>query len=153
MTDIAVPHVMTTPGGTITFNDDSDDQYLLNAIPGLAGTPARVVVDKVAYGHGGIIHPSWKDTRYFQPQGTLLILSTPVQDDIVDIRNDMEEALRVAYESLLDADGTWAWTPLGQSSRTLTIRRDAQPVEFTHEDNFQVIDFSFGLVSVAPDWA
>jgi hypothetical protein len=143
---------MTTAGGTIVFNDGSLDQYLLNAIPGLAGTTARVVVDKVPYGDGGIYHPPWKEARYFQPEGSLLIQSTRVWDDVVVIRNTMEAALLTAYESLLDVNGTWSWTPQGQSQRTLTIRRDAQACEFTHVDNFQVVDFSFGLVSVSPDW-
>lgn len=152
MTDIAVPHVMTTPGGTITFNSDALDQYYLNAIPGLAGAVARVVVDRVPYGHGVIVHPAWRDGRFFQPSGSLLIQSTRVQDAIVVIRNEMEEDLRVAYESILDADGTWVWTPQGEAQRTLTIRRDAQPLEFTHEDNYQIVDFSFGLIAADPDW-
>jgi len=152
MTDIAVQHVMTTPGGTITFNNGTDDQYYLSDIPGLAGAPARVVIDKRPFTDGGIYHPPFKDTRYFQPTGSLLITSTLNQNAIVVIRNAMEEALRVAYESLLGGNGTWQWTPQGQASRTLTIRRDAQPVEFHHVDGFQVVDFSFGLVSVSPDW-
>lgn len=152
MTDIAVPHTMATAGGTIVFNDGSVDQYLLNTIPGLAGTAARVVVDKVPYGHGGIYHPPWKEARYFQPEGSLLIQSTLVMNEIVEIRNTMEAALLAAYESLLTVDGTWSWTPQGQAQRTLTIRRDAQPCEFVHVDNYQVVDFSFGLIAVNPDW-
>ena len=152
MTDIAVVHTFVTPGGTITFNSGAADQYLLNAIPGLGGTTARVVIDKVPYGDGGIYHPAWKDTRHFQPSGSLLIQSTRVQNEIVEIRNTMEAALLAAYESILNANGTWSWTPQGLSSRTLTVRRDAQPCEFEHVDNFQIVDFSFGLVAVSPDW-
>jgi len=152
MTDIAVQHVMTTPGGTITFNDGSADQFYLSDFPGLDGTPARIVVDKTPFADGGILHPPFKDVRHFQPTGTLLITSTLNQAAIQTIRNDMAEDLRAAYESILTANGTWQWTPLGQSSRTLTIRRDSQAIEFFHVDGYQAVDFSFGLIAVDPDW-
>jgi hypothetical protein len=152
VSDIAVVHTWATPGGTITFNSGDLDQYLLNALPGLDGTAARVVIDKVPFGDGAIRHPAWKDARYFQPEGSLLIQSTRIMEDIQSIRNTMEAALLAAYESTLNADSTWTWTPRGGSQRSLTVRRDAQPLEFQHVDNFQVVDFSFGLVATSPDW-
>lgn len=154
MTDIAVEHTMTTPGGVIVFNDlTAVDRFFLNAVPGLGGVAARVTKAKLAFTDGAYIPNSFKTHREFQPQGTLLILSTTVPNEIVAIRNDMEELLRVAYESLGDADGMWAWTPRGDiSERALTIRRDDQPCEFTHVDGYQNVDFSFGLVAGSPDW-
>lgn len=152
MADIAVVHTFTTPAGTIVFNDGSADQFYLGPISGLDGTPARRVTDKTAYGDGGIIHPGFLDLRVFQPTGSLLIRSTRNMDAIVVIRNQMEADLAEAYESTLNATGTWQWQPQGQSSRTLTVQRDSQPCEFVHADNFQVVDFSFGLIAANPVW-
>lgn len=152
MADVAVQHTMVTPAGTVVFNDGSLDQYYLNATPGLDGVPARVAVSKVPYGHGARWHAGWRDGRRFQPTGTLLIQSTRVQNEIVEIRNDMEETLRAAHESLLDGDGTWSWTPLGGTERTLVIYRDEQEVAYTHVDNYAAVDFTFGLIAPDPDW-
>ncbi len=153
MTDIAVTHTMTTPGGTIVFNDGSLDQFYLNAIPGLGGTRARVPVDKVPFGHGATVHPSWKAERHFAPEGSLLIQSTRVMDEIVQIRNTMEAQLYAAVESLIGgATGTWAWTPQGQAARSLTIVRDEEGIQWTHVDNYQVLDFVFFLIAADPDW-
>jgi hypothetical protein len=150
VTDVAVPHVLTTPGGSITFNDGSADQFYLNAIPGLDTIPARVPIDKIAFGHGARAHPSWRDAKHFAPEGSLLITSTRVMDDIVTIRNTMAAQLATVVDALIgDTSGTWQTTPLGQASRTWTVVRDAEGIQWTHVDNYQVLDFVFFLV--APD--
>jgi hypothetical protein len=152
MTDIGVAYTLTTPGGTITFNSGAADQYYLNKTPGLHGIQARVPVDKVPYGDGGIVHPSWKEPRHFTLEGSLLILSTHVETAIVAVRNDMEEDLEAAAESILaPASGTLAWTPTGKSARSLTVHLDEQGLQWEHVDNYQVLDFVLALVAADPD--
>jgi hypothetical protein len=48
----------------------------------------------------------------------------------------------------LGADGTLAWTPLGQAAATLTVRQDFK-VEYTYVDGYLNKQFVFGLVSEA----
>lgn len=154
MADISVVHTFVTPAGTITFNDGADDEYYLGPIVGLDGTPARRVVDKTAYADGGLpFKPAFLDIRFFQPTGTMMIRSTKVGTAKQTIRNSMAADLEEAYESTLNADGTWAFTPLGGASKTLTVRRDAQAIAFDYVDNYLNYDFSFGLVAVNPVFA
>ena len=64
----------------------------------------------------------------------------------------MEANLYDALEAIQSADGTWAWTPAGQSSRTLTVQQEIA-VEFTSVANFPMLKtFSFGLIAANPDW-
>lgn len=155
MPDIAVVHTFTTPAGTILFNtpDGDGDQFYLGPIAGLDGTTARRPLVKLAYTDGGYVPPAFLDLRQFQPTGTLLIVRGRSGDDIEEKRNDMAADLTAAYESCLNATGTWAFTPLGQSAQSLTVYRDAQPIVFDHVDDFQNVDFSFGLVAADPVFA
>jgi len=151
MADIGVPYTLTTPAGTVNFNDDSLDQIYIVSIEGLGGPPVRAPIDPVPFGHGGIVHNAWKGPRTIVVDGIFLILSTRVQDNIVVIRNTFEETLRTNLESIMQADGTFAWTPQGQSARSLTVRHDVQ-LEFRHDQDYLVETFSFGLVAADPDW-
>ena len=152
MADIGVPFTLTTPGGTVNFNDDSADQIYIMSITGLGGASIRAPIDDVPFGHGGIVHRFWKGPRHLVIDGVFLILSTKKMDNIVVIRNTFEQTLKTALESILQADGTLTWTPQGQSARSLTVRHDVQ-LEFSHEQNWLVEAFSFGLVAANPDWA
>jgi hypothetical protein len=143
--------VLTTPGGTITFNSDASDQFYLTEVSGLDGVPLRTPVDPVPFGDGGIVHDFWEGPRHVLMEGVLLIESTRIQNSILTIRNDMEEDLRVALASIKRDDGTLAWTPLGQSSRTLTVRNEVQ-LEMRHIENYLLRSFTFGLIAAEPDW-
>ncbi len=151
MADVGVAYVLTTPDGTVTFNDGTQDQFYISEIAGLGGTPVRAPVDPVPFGHGGIVHDFWEGPRYIVIDGAMLILSTRVGDEIVVIRNQMEETLRVALRSILGDDGTLEWTPQGQAARLLTVRHDSQ-LEFSHDQNYLLETFHFGLVAGDPDW-
>lgn len=151
MADVGVPFVLTTPGGTVTFNDDSADQIYITTLQGLGSPSIRASIDPAPQAHGGLVHDFWKGPRHIIVEGVFLITSTRIMNNIVIIRNTFEETLRTRLESILQADGTLAWTPLGQSARSLTVRNDV-PLEFTHIENYLLESFAFGLVSADPDW-
>lgn len=155
MPDVSCQYALVTPAGTLTFNDGSDDQFYIGEIPtGLAGAPIRAPQDPVAYGDGGRSYNFWKGARHILIEGVFLILSTRNMNGILRIRNDMEETLRVALDSIsqTDADtGTLTWQPLGQSQRTLIVRNDI-PLECVHDQNYLLRNFSFALVADDPAW-
>ena len=151
MADVGVQYVLTTGGGTVYFNDDSADQIYITEVDGLGGAPIRAPIDEVPFGDGGIVHDFWKGPRHIIVDGVFLITSTRKQDSIVAIRNTFEEDLRAALESILQADGTFAWSPQGQGARSLTVRHDVQ-LDFGHDQNYQLETFHFGLVAGNPDW-
>lgn len=154
MADVGVPYVLTTPAGTVTFNDGTADQFYITEIQGLGGTPIRAPMDDVPFGHGGLWYDFWEAARPIAVDGIFLITSTRVMNAVVVIRNQMEEVLRTYLRSIasLTADtGTLAWTPQGQSARMLTVRNNV-PVDFVHEDNYVTESFHFGLVAADPDW-
>lgn len=154
MPDIACEYLLATPGGNITFNDGSTDQFYIGNILGLAGTTLRTPQDDVPYGHGGIGHNFWRGARHITIEGSLLILSVPCGNQMNEIRNEMEDDLLTALESIgaLTTDtGTLDWTPQGLSARQLTVRYEV-PLECPHDQNFLLRNFTFGLVAENPDW-
>src|SRR3990167_286210 len=152
MADVGVPYALATPARTIPFNDDSADQYYITEIGGLAVPTIRAPIDNVPLGDGGLVHDFWKGPRHLSIEGVLLIQSTRVQDTVVDIRNQMEDALVFVLESILRADGTLTYPPTGAGARSLTVRHDI-PLEFRHVENYLLISFTFGLVAAEPDWS
>ena len=155
MADESVTYTLTTPGGTIVFNNGDlrtlDDVYWIQNIGGLDGGTIRAPVDNAPQAHGGIIHNFWKGPRHITIEGVIFVQSVPLGGACLTIRNDMEEDLRAALESLLQADGTLAWTPTGLSARSLTVRNEI-PVEYTPAENYAIKAFVFGLVAGDPDW-
>lgn len=151
MADVGVQYTLVAPSGTVNFNDGTADQIYITEIQGLGGAPIRAPIDPVPYGDGGIVHSFWKGPRHVIVDGVFLITSTWQMNDVVEIRNDFEEELRVALESCMSADATFTWTPQGQPQRTLTVRNDV-PVDFAHGENYLLETFSFGLVAADPDW-
>lgn len=155
MADLATVYTLTTPGGTITFNDGDlhtlDDLYWIATIEGLDGASIRAPVDNAPQAHGGIVHTFWKGPRHITFQGHILIQSVQWGGSCLVERNAMEEALRIALESTHQSNATLAWTPAGLSARSLTVRNDI-PVEYTPEESYMIMGFTFGLVSAASDW-
>lgn len=155
MPDIVTEYTLTTPGGTITFNDgtmgDGTDKYWLQTIQGLDGPQIRAPVDNVPFGHGGIIHGFWKGPRRPIFDGVFLIESSTSQSACQAIRNIMSEALRAALDSIIGANGTLAWTPVGFGARSLTVQNEV-PLDVRYEQDYRLATFSFGLISEASDW-
>lgn len=155
MPDIVTEYALTTPGGNITFNDgtlgDGTDKYWLQTIQGLDGVEIRAPVDNVPFGDGGIVHTFWKGPRRPVFEGVFLIESSFAQSDCQEIRNEMSEDLREALDSIIAADGTLSWTPIGFSARSLTVRNEV-PLNVTYEADYRLSAFTFGLISEASDW-
>jgi hypothetical protein len=149
--DIGVQYTLTTPGGTINFNDGSANQYYLSTVGGLDGPTIRAPIDDRPQTDGGIVHDFFAGPRHITFEGVLLIQSTHIMNSVVQIRNTMEDNLRTAVVSLLRADGTLAWTPQGKSARSLTVRHDV-PLDFTNIENYLLLQFHFGLVAANPYW-
>lgn len=154
MADIGVQYVLTTPGTDITFNQfttpfTGEDQFYITEIRGLAAPALRTPFDNVALGDGGLIHDFWYGPRHIAVEGTILVQSVRVEDDIVQIRNDMETDLTDALNAILRADGTFAFTPQGQSAVSYIVRYEVG-LEFVHSNNYHSLDFSFGLIAGNP---
>lgn len=155
MPDIVATYTLTTPGGTITMNSgtlgDGTDKYWLSSISGLDGVEIRAPVDPVPFGDGAIVHTFWRGPRRPVFEGALLIESSTSQSDCQPIRNTLSENLRVALDSIIQADGTLAWTPDGYSARSLTVRNEI-PLQIEYTDDYRLSTFSFGLISAASSW-
>ncbi len=156
MPDVSCVYSLATPGGTITFNAGTADQFYIGEIPsGLAGAPISAPSDPVPYGVGSTSYNWWQRGRQIQVEGIFLITSTRVMNGILTIRNSMEETLRAALSScaaLDTATATLSWTPLGQSARSLVVRNNV-PLECVHDQGYLVRTFSFGLFSDAAIWS
>lgn len=158
MADLACVYTLTCPGGTITFNTgdlrDGTDKYWIQNIQGLDGNTLRIPLDSVPFGDGGILHDSWKTARHIVIEGVLITESVGFPgggDACVQRQNEMEEDMLDAVESIIQANGTLAWTPSGLAARSLTVRRDQQ-LEFSPGENFALKNFVFGLIAADPDW-
>lgn len=151
MADVACVYTLTTPAGVITFNSGAADQFYTTEVGGLEDPPIRAPVDPLPFGDGGLVHDFWEGPRPITFEGVFLIQSTRIMNGILTLRNSMEESLRAAVASTLRADGTLAWTPLGQGARSLTVRRDV-PLECRHVENYLLRSFTFGLIAASPNW-
>lgn len=152
MSDIAVHYALTTPGTDITFNDgvipSFDDLYFITGIRGIDGAPLRTPQDDKPQAHGGLVHNFWKAARHVVIEGEYLVQSTRVDTTVQTIRNQMDADLFAALEAIIQANGTLAWTPLGQGGRSLTVRYEV-PLE---TDGVEQKTFTFGLIAADPDW-
>lgn len=155
MADVGAIHTLATPAGNIVFNNGtlhtSDDLYWIQEIDGLDGAPLRVPVDPRPLTHGGLVHNIWKGPRVFSIEGVILIQSHPLGDLCREARNGMEDDLTTALESILDADGTWSWTPIGLGARSLTVRSN-EKVDYKHAEDYHLLNFTFGLIAANPAW-
>jgi hypothetical protein len=158
MADIAAVYTLTTPGGTITFNNgdlkDGTDKYWIQNIQGLDGPPLRTPIDNRPQTHGGLVHNFFKGPRHVVFEGVLVTESVgfpSLGDACIQRQNEMEEDLIDALESILQADGTLGWTPLGLAARSLTVRHDVI-LEFSAIEAYALKQFTFGLVAADPDW-
>jgi hypothetical protein len=154
MADVSTEYLLTTSGGNITFNDgvlgDGQDKYWLTSVNGLDGPLIRAPVDLVPFGDGGIIHTFRKGPRHVVLDGMLLIESSNSQALCQTLRNELVDDLMTALDAILTTSGTLTWTPAGQSSQSLGVFNEIG-LSINYSDNYAVANFSFGLVSAAPD--
>lgn len=156
MADLSCVYELVTPSGTILFNDGdlrtNDDLYWISEIEGLDGATIRAQVDNAPQTHGGIVHTFWKGPRQITMQGAIVIQSVPFGAACLTVRNEMEDDLRVALDSILQDDGTLTWTPEGQSERSLLVRHNIR-LDFTPQEGYVIMGFTFGLISADSDWS
>ena len=158
MADYSTTYTLTTPGGTIVFNDgqlgggSKDNLYWIANIQGLDGPTLRVPSEDVPFGHGGIVHRSWKGPRHPILEGSLIVQAVPFgHPGCQAILNEMEDNLRVALDSILaPTGGTLAWTPTGQSAKSLTVFYEVA-LDIEPENGYVTRSFNFGLISESAD--
>jgi len=158
MADLTCTYVLSTPGGTITFNSgtlkDGTDKYWIQNITGLDSPSLRTPTDNVPYGDGGIVHNFWMGPRHVVLEGVLVTESIgfpSLGPECIQLQNEMEDALRLALESILRADGTLAWTPSGLGARSLTVRYE-QGLDCVAIESFALKQFTFGLIAANPSF-
>jgi hypothetical protein len=145
MAEYSCVFTLTTPGGTITFNSGSGDEYVLNPeqCSGLDQAPLRTPSDDRPQTDGALVFNRKRKARFPVLAGILLN-----RTGTATARNTMENNLRTALESIEGANGTLAWTPTGGSARSLTVRSEI-PLECP--GGF-VKSFMFGLIAANPVW-
>ena len=155
MADLTCVYTLTTPGPDISFNNGdlytTTDLYWIQTLQGLDGSPIRTPIDNAPQTHGGLVHGFWKGPRHVQFEGAILIQSVAIGGDCRAAMNVMEENLRQALDSIIRADGTLAWTPVGMSARSLTVRNDV-PLDIQPAENYAIRTFTFGLVAADESW-
>lgn len=158
MADNATIYTLTAPGGTIVFNNgdlkDGTDKFWIQIIHGLESAPLRTPIDNAPQNDGGLVHPFFRGPRNVVVEGVFVTESAgfPSEGDLCrQIQNEMEDDLLVALESIIAADGTLAWTPLGLTARSLTVRMNV-PLETSPGENYLLRNFTFGLVAGDPAW-
>lgn len=122
------------------------DQYYITEISGLAMPSLRTPFDPVPLGDGILMHDFWEGAWHIGIEGLILVQSTTIMDDIVDIRNDMEADLTLALRNMLTSTGTFAFTPSSQGAQSFNVKTEI-PVEYTHTDNYLSLQFQFGLIA------
>src|SRR5262249_21343071 len=118
MADVGVGYRLTTPAGTIgfTLGAPAVDLRYISGSQGRAQAPVRAPMDDVPFGDGGLWYNFWKGPRHMIFDGVFLIQSVFWGDPVIIIRNQMEEDMRVALESIASgiADtGSLEWKPQG----------------------------------------
>jgi hypothetical protein len=155
MPDIACEYTLTTPAGTIVFNDGSADQFYITNIPtGLAGAPIRAPIDNLSYANASKGYNFWLAGRHITIEGNFFVTSVDPCPAAVAIWNQMEEDLRVALESIaahMAAVATLVWRPAGQTQKTLIVRNDV-PLETQPDQDYLARTFNFGLFAEDPTW-
>src|SRR5262249_6702023 len=129
-----------------TFGHGSrDDLYWIDAIHGLDGPTLRVPSDDVPFGHGGLVHRSWKGPRHPVFDGRIIVQSAEASacEAILD---SMEATMKTVLESILaPTAGTLTWP-----GHSLSVFYEVS-VDFQPADNFRTRTFSFGLISPPAD--
>jgi hypothetical protein len=141
--EVSSPATLSTPAGTITFNNDGD-LYVFTKLDGFDDPELRVTVDNKSRQDGGVIHAIYAAAIHGTCEGWVLT-GDPAT------RNDAEDALGAALRSIRTVDGTFTVTPTGQGAKSLTVRQDGSFQ--TAIVNGTLHSFQFGLVAADPFWA
>lgn len=142
MAEYNAPATLTTPGGTIQFNTVAKPCYYMDAsrCSGLDMAPVRVTVEDRPTADGGIVHRAWLGPRHITLGGQLVV------DTLAD-RATLMANLETALLSILQADGTYSWSPVTGGTHTISGVRCEIPVAY---DGYLQKGYLFGLVAADP---
>lgn len=165
MPDLCVPYTGFPTGLVLNSHlaAGKADGLAVTGIKGLHGRPIRSTIIPRAVTNGGRKLESNFGPRLITFNTYVHIVKTPgVDGDGVDPKaigmtayltrvNDVIEAWEAALEGALESPFTLAWTPTGQSGRTLSVTYgfDGGEFEMTSEGEDAMIypSFTFGLVA------
>jgi hypothetical protein len=156
LADVGVIYTLTAPGPlAIVFNQFVDpfigeDQFYITEIRGLESPSLRVPQDPVPLGDGALIHDFYYGATHITFEGVILIDSTQICDDQVEIRNEMTADLKAALNAMLRANGSLSFTPQGESAQTINGLRYEVGLQTPHTSDYRMLEFSFGLVTGTP---
>ena len=126
------------------------DQFYITELRGLESPALRVPQDPVPLGSGALIHDFFYGATHITFEGVILVDSTEIMDDIVEIRNSMTQDLKDALDSILAANGSLAWTPQGEGAQSISGLRYEVGLQTPHTADYRMLEFSFGLVTGTP---
>ncbi len=153
MADVTTAYTLSTPGGTIVFNDgalgDGTDKYWLTTGPQGLRSALRTPYDPTPFGDGGTSYTTRRGPMFPIFDGLYLIESNQSQAMCQILRNDMAVDLEAALDSILSpTTGTLSWTPEGQSALSLAVSYWVT-LDDPYGDNYATQSFTFGLYSNA----
>lgn len=131
---------LTTPAVTLFFNSATKPTYFHDpaGCSGLDMAPVRATIQDAPTADGGIVHKAWLGPRHIALAGSFIF-------DTLDARKTLEDNLILALESIVRADGTYAYA-IGTQTRTLTVRCDV-PLATS---GYLQKRYLFGLVAAIP---
>lgn len=134
--------------GAIDFYGSGPDAggsgLLLSSLEGIGQAPIRAPIDDAPQTDGGIVHQFFYGPRHLTLEGTVLPFG--YDGSARSTLWSTMDSLVGALDAILRADGSFAWTPPGQTAHSLSVRCDV-PVAFS--GTFQKT-FIFGLVAADP---
>ena len=140
--------VLSYPGpGSIDFYGSGFETaagLVLSELDGIDQAPIRAPIDDAPQTDGGIVHQFYYGPRHLTVEGFVLPLG--YDDSNKATLWAAMDSLVAALDAILRDDGTFAWTPPGQSAHSLTVRCDV-PAKFS--GSFRKT-FIFGLVAADP---
>lgn len=146
MAENGAPMTLSTPGGEIDFNTREPAEFFVQETDGLDGVPVRAPIEDAPQTDGALVFDFFDGPRHITIRGIITPEPGPVVAS-VQTRNAMVDALVAACRSIRRANGTFTYTPTGQSPRTWTVRCDVQPTT----SGGTLKEFMFGLVAADPD--
>jgi hypothetical protein len=140
MAEFGIPRTLTTPAGTLTFNDFGSSSYFrLSAVDGGESGAIRTSVERIPQRDGALVRDAFEGELTEVWQGQIVAAS-------VTARREMEDTLRACLKSLMRGDGTATWTPSGATARQRTVRLQEK---LLIRGGF-LKEFQFSLVSADP---
>jgi hypothetical protein len=126
-----------------------------DGVTGLDGAPIRSQIDPRGQISGGIVHNKFFGPRIITFKGFVNIQSVPVAQTATYFAavNAVEAAVIAALEAALNSASNLAWTPTGQSAKTLSCTYGTVGGEIAFGGTMLQKTWTFQLVAEDPDIA